>query len=227
MSWVAAAVVGSAAIGSYTSGKAARGQQRSADAATAEQARQFDLAREDQAPYREAGVEALQSLRDWQEPSMRDIDVLGEPGYMFGLTQGRNALEGSAAARGGLYSGNTLKALTQFGNDYATTKYGDAWNRMQTSSGNRWNRLASLAGVGQTANQQSAQAGQNYANAVGSIAMSNANAQGAAGMQRGQLWNNALQGVVSVGNRNNWWQAPAPSGVGDATQIPMQPGGGY
>jgi filamentous hemagglutinin len=79
---------------------------------------------------------------------------MAEPGYQFGLTQGRDILEGSAAARGGLYSGRALRELTQYGNDYATTRYGDAWNREQANFGNRWGRLAGLAGVGQSATQQ-------------------------------------------------------------------------
>jgi hypothetical protein len=205
-------------IGDRSAKRAADAQSQAAAAALEEQRRQFDLAREDQAPYREAGVEALTSLRGFQEPALRDIDVMGEPGYMFGLKSGRDALEGSAAAGGGLYSGNTLKALTRYGNDYATTKYGDAWNRMQASSGNRWNRLAALAGVGQTANQQTAQAGRHYADAAGGIGMSNANAQGAAGMARGQIWGNALNGVVSAGQRNNWW-APSPTGGSFGAQL--------
>lgn len=193
-------------LGAKGAKDAANTQASAARAATEEQRRQFDLIRGDQAPYREAGVDALRQLGDFQEPLMRDIDVLGEPGYMFGLQQGRDVLEGSAAARGGLYSGNTLKALTQFGNDYATTKYGDAWNRMQTGAGNRWNRLASLAGIGQTANQQSAQAGMNFANQVGQIGMSNANAQGAAGMARANIIGNALNGAISA-----WGRSDSPS----------------
>jgi hypothetical protein len=205
MPWAAAAAIGGAVIGGSATRSAAGKQADAAAAAAAEEGRQFDLIREDQAPYREAGVQALESLRNFQEPSLREIDVLGEPGYQFGLQQGRDVLEGSAAAGGGLYSGNTLKALTRYGNDYATTKYGDAWNRINTTAGNRWNRLASLAGIGQTANQQSAQAGMNYANALGQIGMSNANAQGAAGMARGQIWGNALNQVASVGNRAGWF----------------------
>lgn len=41
------------------------------------------------------------------------------PGYQFGLDEGAKTVQASAAARGGLNSGATLKALTKFGNDYA------------------------------------------------------------------------------------------------------------
>lgn len=41
------------------------------------------------------------------------------PGYQFGLDEGNKSVQASAAARGGLNSGATLKALTEFGNNYA------------------------------------------------------------------------------------------------------------
>jgi hypothetical protein len=222
--------IGGALIGSSATKSAAKTQANAANAATAEQKRQFDLQYTDQAPYRAAGVDALSQLSAFQEPSTSAYDVMNEPGYQFGLQQGLGSVEGSAAARGGLYSGNAMKELTQYGNDYATTKYGDAFNRTQAAAGNRWNRLAGLAGIGQTATQQSAQAGQNYANQAGQIGMSNANAQGAAGMQRGQIWGNALGQLGSYGNRQGWgsgWFGNQSGMYSDPTQIPMQPGGGY
>jgi hypothetical protein len=79
------------------------------------------------------------------------------PGYQFGLDEGRNQVEASAAARGGLNSGATLKALTRFGRDYAD----------QQGFAPHMNRLASLAGIGQTATTQTGQWGQNYANQAG------------------------------------------------------------
>jgi hypothetical protein len=235
MTWgfVAAAgatVVGSA-MGASASKSAARSQQKAADAATALQREQWETTREDQTPYREAGYAALERLGGLADDGMiGPQDVMNEPGYQFGLQRGMDAIEQGAAARGGLYSGAAGKELAQFGNDYASTKYNDAFNRQQSQVNTRWNRLAGLAGIGQTANQQVQSAGANYANNVGNIATSNANAQGAAGMQRADIWGGAINGVVSAGNRANWWQSPAGSTSGmysDPTQIPMQAGGGY
>lgn len=205
MSWVAAAVVGGALITSEAAGDAADAQAGAADAATGEQRRQFNLIREDQAPYREAGVEALTRLRNYSDHIPRPDEVMAEPGYQFGLQEGIGNIQNTAAARGGLYSGNTLRALTRYGTDYATTRYNDAFNRMQATDNTRWNRLASLAGIGQTATNQVGAAGQNLANQVGQIAMSNANAQGAAGMARGNIWGNALGQLGSMAGRNNWF----------------------
>ena len=49
--------------------------------------------------------------------------VTSTPGYEFQLQQGLNAVQGSAAAGGMLNSGNTLAALTKYGEDYASTQY--------------------------------------------------------------------------------------------------------
>lgn len=202
MVWGAiAGAVGSALIGSSSAKKAAQQQAAAAAAALAEQRRQYNLTREDQAPYREAGTDALSRLSGMQDtdPTPNALAVQSEPGYQFGLQQGRDTLEGSAAARGGLYSGNTLKALAQYGNDYATTKYGQAFDRAQAGFGNRWNRLSSLAGVGQNATQQSAQAGQQYASAAGDLMTGVGNAQGAASLAQGSIWGNALNQLGAGG----------------------------
>jgi hypothetical protein len=211
----AIAALGTAAIGASASKSAAKGQQKAADAATAEQRRQYDLTREDQAPYQEAGVNALQRLTGFVDPSMEHYDVMNEPGYQFGLQQGMDGIQNTAAARGGLYSGATLKGLSRYANDYASTKYNDAWNRMQSDAGNRWGRMSALAGIGQAATNQVGAAGANYANAMGNIGMSNANAQGAAGMQRANIWGNALGQLGSAAGRSNWFGGQSGGSIWD------------
>lgn len=79
------------------------------------------------------------------------------PGYQFGLDEGAKTVQASAAARGGLNSGATLKALTKFGNDYAD----------QQGFTPYMNRLAALSGMAQTSTNQTGALGQNYANQVG------------------------------------------------------------
>lgn len=242
MSWGMAALVGTniagSILGARSADRAAAAQERASMQAAemqlqaqrdaiaaqdrafresmAEQRRQFDTIQSNQQPWRQAGVNALEQLQGLAnyDPTPTAESVMAEPGYQFGLTQGRDILEGSAAARGGLYSGNALRELTRFGGDYATTRFNDAFNRQQTAFGNRWGRLAGLAGIGQSATQQVNAAGQNFANAatnlygnqanansnmfmntannLGNIGMSNANAQGAASMARANIWGNAL-----------------------------------
>jgi hypothetical protein len=60
-------------------------------------------------------------------------DAKNEPGYAFSAEQGRKALENSAAARGVLRTGGTLKDLFQWGNKFAEQNYGNVYNRAADS----------------------------------------------------------------------------------------------
>lgn len=58
-----------------------------------------------------------------------DVDVTQDPGYQFRLQQGQQAIEGGAAASGGLFSGQTGKDLMQFGQELGSQEYQNAYNR--------------------------------------------------------------------------------------------------
>jgi hypothetical protein len=59
--------------------------------------------------------------------------VLKDPGYQFRLKQGEGALEASAAARGTLRSGGTLKDILGYGQQLGSQEYGNIWNRATDS----------------------------------------------------------------------------------------------
>ena len=63
-------------------------------------------------------------------------------GYQFGLDQGSHAITSNAASKGLLNSGSTLKSLNTFGQNYASTKYGDYMSQLQNLLG------TSIAGAG-------------------------------------------------------------------------------
>jgi hypothetical protein len=226
MPWGYAAVaVGSIAAASMSSdaaNNAADTQAASADAATALQREQYNQTRADQAPYRALASDvALPGIRNFLTTNNNQItsdQVLGDPGYKFGLSQGNKNIQGSAAARGGLYSGATLKALNKFGNDYGTTKFNDTYNRMETARNNQFNRYATAAGIGQVANNQVAQAGQSYATNAGSNLIGAGNAQAAAGIGSSNAWANALNSGVSSYGRSgggfNYGSNPNNQGAG-------------
>ena len=173
--WVAGAVVGSAVIGGIASNKAA-GAQASATSQAADL--QSQVAREQlalqqrvyeegvarQQPWLKAGEQALNKLvplTDYQQFGMNQFQA--DPGYGFRMSEGMKALERSAAARGGLLSGSTLKATQRFGQDLASQEYQNAFNRYQAERQARLGPLQSLAGVGQTTAQQLGAAGQQFA----------------------------------------------------------------
>jgi hypothetical protein len=52
-----------------------------------------------------------------------------DPGYLFRLGEGQKVLENSAAAQGGLLSGQTGKALLQYGQNFASNEFGNIYDR--------------------------------------------------------------------------------------------------
>lgn len=56
-------------------------------------------------------------------------DLTQDPSYQFRLEQGRKALEASAAAKGTLHTGGTLRDLIDYGQNYASQEFGNVWNR--------------------------------------------------------------------------------------------------
>jgi small-conductance mechanosensitive channel len=110
MSFVAAAIgaagaIGGALISSKSASKAASAQSGATDAAIAEQRRQYDLTREDFAPYRAAGTQALGQLQTDINRMPTSAEVMSEPGYQFGRQQGQQAIDRKIAAGGGRVSG--------------------------------------------------------------------------------------------------------------------------
>ena len=196
MSAVATAVVASAVIGSASSRSAASTQAKSADHAAALQQQQFERQVELSEPWRKAGEQALNKLIPLTDYTAFGMDQFqADPGYAFRLSEGMKGLERSAAARGGLLSGATLKGIQRYGQDMASQEYTNAFNRYQAERQARLGPLQSLAGVGQTATQQIGQAGQNYAANAGEAMMSGAAAR-ASGYMGGA---NALSGALNTG----------------------------
>lgn len=94
------------------------------------------------------------------------------PGYDFRMDQGTQAVDRSAASRGMLGSGATLKALTQYGQGLADQEYGN-WQ----------NQLAGVANTGLQALGQQASLRDNQASRLfqGYSNIGNAQAQQSAG----------------------------------------------
>ena len=189
--WVAGAVVGSALIGASSSRSAAKTQAAAATNATELQAAQYEQTREDQAPYREAGYNALAEMQRTAGNvpgafKFGAADYTADPGYEFRLAEGRKALASTARARGGLVSGQTLKGMQDYAQESASQEFQNAYNRAFTGYGTDvarenqlYNRQAGLAGIGQTSANLVNQAGQNYATNAGNLMTSGAAAQAA------------------------------------------------
>lgn len=143
---IGSAIVGGV-LGNRSANKAADAQVSAANRAADLSQRQFDILREDLAPFRQQGVNALNILADELL-----VPLEATPGFNFALEQGVRAIDQSSAARGKALSGQNIRAIQEFGTGLG-----------QQFSGERLNRLASLAGVGQTATTNTGQFGSNAA----------------------------------------------------------------
>jgi hypothetical protein len=168
----------------------------------------YAAAEAQQQPYAQAGGRGLSELMDAMglngaEAAAGALSRFQTgPGYSFAMDQGVNALDRSAASRGGLYSGGAARELTQFGQGLANQE----WNT-------RLSQLAGLAGTG----QQAAGALSNLAVGRGSTAGNYAGASadallGAAG-NRANIRAGGLSAITAANNNIGAAQA---SGIANA-----------
>lgn len=127
-------------------------------------------------------------------------DPVYQSGLKFGLDRGTEGVNSRATASGMYDSGATLKALTQFGNDYGSTKANESYNRFTNDQSNTFNKLSGVSGTGQVANNQIAASGQNATNNIGASLEGAGNARAAGVVAGSNAWGNAGQGTVGAYN---------------------------
>ena len=199
----AAATLLGARSASKAATSAANTQAAAADRASELQREMFERQVELQEPWRKAGMNALAKL----EPLATEYTPFGmqqfqaDPGYGFRMSEGMKALERSAAARGGLLSGATLKGIQRFGHDLGSQEFHNAFNRYQEERAARLRPLQSLAGVGQTTANALGEAGRSYGTNVGNIGLGQAETAGQAGISRASTYGNALNQLAYLGGR--------------------------
>lgn len=232
---IAAAVVGSAVVGGVTSMVSGNSQANAAEdaskSANATQLYMYNQNRDDQAPYRNAGYGALNTITsDFQNQTgfAKPFDMnsfYSDPGYQFQLQQGTKAVNNSYAAKGGLLSGAAVKATDAYTTGLANTTYGDAYNRYLATSAQQYNQLAGVAGLGQTSVAQTGAAGTSAANSIanttyqGATQAANARASGYVGAA------NAIGGATGSLSNYYMYQNSGLAGGGASPQqtSPYQP----
>lgn len=155
-----------------------------------------------QQPWVQGGQQSLQQLlRGLQSGAFNTTvnpeTLASDPGYQFQLQQGQQALERSAAARGGLNSGGFAKGLSQYNQGLAATQFQNAWQRQFQQNQANFGNLFNTAGMGQNSAQNLGALGQGYSNAMAGLygALGNAQAAGTMGVTNG-----ISGGVRSAGN---------------------------
>lgn len=136
-----------------------------------------------------------------------------DPGYQFRMDEGAKAVEGTAAARGGMLSGAAMKAMERYGQGFASTEYGNAYNRFTNDQNNRFSRLQNMTDTGMRAagaagantmqqGQQAVQSASDYAGARASGIMGASNARQSGYGQMGNTLMDISSNMIANRNRN-------------------------
>jgi len=192
--------VAGAAISAGAANKAAKTQERAAEDQIeyAEDTRDLILARYQPAYEQlEPATNALSYLAGVGERPEGFTDFTGTPGYEFRRNEGIEAVDRSAASRGNLFSGATLKDQERFGQGIASQEFGNylgqLTNLMQAGTGAAGGQATALSNTNQSVNQALGNIGN--AGAAGAIAQGNAfsglmgNLAGSWGYQQAQNQN--------------------------------------
>lgn len=221
---VAAAIVAGAVVGgvatSVAGDKAASAQASAARTAANTELEMYNQNRADLAPYRQAALNPLSTLSTGLEAGgdfNRDFtiaDFQKDPGYQFRMDEGQRALERSAASRGGLLNGGTLRAIQRYGQDYSSGEYSNAYARFNNDRTQRFNRLSALAGTGQTATNTTAALGTNAANNIAESQLQAGNARAAQAINQGNAVNDVTSSLGQFYLQQQYKNSGAAAGGG-------------
>lgn len=180
----AAGSIGGALLGSSAAKKAAKAQAAATAAGIAEERRQFDLNRADLEPWRTAGGKAIGQGFAMLQPG---YDYTTSPGYQFRLDEGLRGVQNSAAAKGLLQSGGTLKGIDKYSQNFAANDFND-----------QFNRLMAVSGGGQQAATSGASLGQSNANSIADLLTQAGNAKASGYIGSANAWSNGIGGLTSA-----------------------------
>ena len=141
--------------GADTAKDAAKLQAEAVDKALGSIQTGYNTGRADLQPYYSTGTKSLaeianlqgQNGRQQQQEAFNRFTV--SPDYQFRFGEGQKALQNTAAAKGSLYSGNTAKALTDYGQGMASQEYGNYYNRLNDTSRQGAQTAGTLANLSQ------------------------------------------------------------------------------
>lgn len=230
--------VGSAVIGSNAAQSAANTQAGAANNATQAELGMFDTTQQNLQPYNTAGQNALSSLTSFLNsgqnntaPFSFSYNPANDPEYNFLLNQGSQAITSQASALGGVNSGATLQALSNYGQQTALQSYQNeytnalnAYGANQTNTTNIFSRLLGAAGLGENAaagvGNAATSTGQSIgsnligagnAQAAGTVGSANALSGGLTSLLNNQAFLNAFSGSSGGAGNFSVYNTPATS----------------
>jgi hypothetical protein len=144
-------------------------------------------------PYQELGATSSDNLAKmlatgFHAPTLAEAEAT--PGYQFTLEQGTRAINQNAAANGTLMTGNTGKALTDYGQGLASTTYNQDFNNAMQTYMTNYQSLLGGTQIGQNSTGQ-------LTNANLTTAGNTANIDMTAGEQQAKQINNAAAARAS------------------------------
>lgn len=201
---VAAALVGSAAIGAVGSnmaagkaagaaGSAANQQQIAAWTAQVQQEQQQAKVESLLQPYNDAGkfgIDRQQQLLGAYGPDVQKQaydNISNSPGFNSIVQQGEDAMRQNASATGGLRGGNFQAALAQY-----------RPSMLQSAIDQQYQRLGGLANIGQNAAAGVGNSGNASTNAISGLITGAGAAQAGAQLAQGRAAGQAINGVSSA-----------------------------
>jgi hypothetical protein len=125
-------------------------------------------------------------------------DFEADPGYAFRMKEGLKALEGRAASRGGLLSGNTLRGITEYGQESASQEYTNAFNRYQINRKNQLAPLEGLLGMGKSSADTLTGAAGNLGTGLADAAYNQGNARASGYIGQGNAMSGAIGGLTNA-----------------------------
>jgi hypothetical protein len=216
--------IASAAIGSNAAQSAAKTQANAAQSAEQTQLQMFNTVQQNLAPYNQAGQGALSQLANifgfgpggtgQPNAAAATSQLTNFPGYQFGLNQGVQALDRSAASRGLLLSGAQLKDAQTYGQGYAQQQ---AWAPYVSE-------LSSVAGLGENAGAGVGNAAVQTGSGVASSQLAAGQATAAGQVSSANQLTSGLSGLFGSGSGSISNLLSSYGGLGGATTS-IGPGG--
>lgn len=192
----AVGTVASSVIGAGAAGKAANAQTQAAKAAQATQLQMYNQTRSDLSPFMTAGTGALSQLANifgfgasgGGPNAAAALSQLSQfPGYQFGLDQGTQALDRSAASRGLVLSGAQLKDAQTFGQGYAQQQ---AWQPYISE-------LNQISGLGENAAAGVGSAGAAAGSGIAQSQLAAGQSQAAGAVSQGNIIGSGINSLTS------------------------------
>jgi hypothetical protein len=140
------------------------------------------------------GVTALNKMSEdpyfTQQFTNKDLNATLAPGYDFRLRQGQQANLQASNLTGGAVSGNALRSLQDYSQNFASGEYANAFNQFQVQRSNIYSNLNSIADMGLRGTTGQANAMIGTGTNVANVTSAAGNAQAASQIAQGNIYGN-------------------------------------